>query len=184
VFPRISLAAMAMACMVIGTAGIGVFNWRVFRPERAAARRGVLALTAAGIACFLWQAADPGFLAAAEGRGAGVAGLEGLAAVSLGWAALEAATYARRLRRRQALGLADPVVVDRVRLWSVSIVAAQVLNATSIGARAFGLDLATWRYGGVVIGPIGLVAALAMAFAFLSPARYRRAVARRAAESA
>jgi hypothetical protein len=68
-----------------------------------------------------------------------------------------------------------------VRLWSLSIVAAQVLNAASIGARAFGVDLATWRYGGVVIGPIGLVAALSMAFAFLPPQRYRRSVARRAA---
>ena len=181
ILARTGLAAVAIACMLLGTVAIGLFNWRVFRPERTAAGRAVLALAGGGIACFLWQAADPGFLAAASGRGAGVAGLEALAAVSLAWAALESTAYLRRLRRREALGLADPLVVDRVRLWSLSIVAAQVLNAASIGARACGLDLATWRYGGVVIGPLGLVAAVSMALAFLPPERYRRFVARRAA---
>jgi hypothetical protein len=173
-FVRIALAFGAMACMAGGVVGIGVFNWRVFRPERPAARRAVQALAAGGVARILWQAADPGFLAAAVGRGPGVTGLELLAAAALGWAAFESTSFARRLGRRLALGLADPLVVERVRLWSLAIVAAQILNAASIAARALGVDLATWRYGGALIGPLGLAAALGMSLAFFPPARYRR----------
>ena len=73
-------------------------------------------------------------------------------------------------------------MADRVRLWAIAIVAAQILNALSIVAAALGTDIATWRYGGALIGPIGLVAAFSMWLAFLPPARYRRRVGARAAE--
>lgn len=164
---RTGLAAVAVSCMAAGTVAIAVFAWRTFRPAQRAARQAVLALAAAGIACFLWQAADPGFVAAASGRGAGVAGLEALAAVALAWAAVDAAACARRARRRDESGRAGARVPARLRLWTVSIVAAQLLNAASIAARTAGVDLATWRYGGAVIGPIGLVAAISMGVAFL-----------------
>jgi hypothetical protein len=180
VVARVALAAVAMACMGMGTAGIAIFNWKVFRAERVAAKRFVCAIAACGIGCFVWQALEPGFLAAAENRGAGLRGLEILAGVSLAWAAYESVGYALKLSRRLALGLADPVVTDRVRLWAVAIVSAQSLNALSLGAWTAGIDLATWRYGGALIGPIGLVAALSMWLAFLPPERYRRAVAARA----
>jgi hypothetical protein len=180
VLPRVALEAGAMVCMVLGTAGIALFNWRVFRPEERWAARGVAALCAALVASFTWQAAAPGFLAAAENRGAGLRALEGLAGVALAWAAIESTRYAARLQRRLALGLADPLVADRVRLWSVAIVAAQLLNGASQLAAAFGRDIATWRYGGALIGPLGLAAALAMWLAFLPPARYRAFVLARA----
>jgi hypothetical protein len=177
---RVALAAVAMACMGAGTVGIAVFNWKVFRPDRALARRLVRAIAAGGLACFVWQAFAPGFLAAAENRGSGLRGLEILAAVSLAWAAFESVSYSSKLGKRLVLGLADPVVTDRVRLWAVAIVAAQTLNALSLAAISVGVDLATWRYGGALIGPLGLVAALSMWLAFLPPERYRRSVAARA----
>jgi hypothetical protein len=180
VLPRVVLAALGMSCMVLGTGGIAVFNWKVFRPGSSFAARFVAALGAGLVGCFAWQAADPGFLAAAQNRGAGLRGLEVLAGVSLAWAAIESVSYAGKLRKRLALGLADPLLADRMRLWTVAIVAAQTLNAASLVALAFGVDLTTWRYGGALIGPIGLVAALSMWLAFLPPARYRRYVAGRA----
>jgi hypothetical protein len=148
----------------------------VFRPDRRAAARAVAALGAALVACFVWQAVTPGFLAASANRGAGLRGLEVLAGVSLAWAAVESTSYARKLGKRLVIGLADPLVADRVFLWSIAIVAAQILNAASIIAAAVGTDIATWRYGGALIGPIGLVAALSMWLAFLPPERYRRFV--------
>jgi hypothetical protein len=178
---RVSLSAVGMLCMVVGTVGIGVFNWKVFRPDRAWAARLVTVLGAAGVASFLWQAGSPGFLAASENRGLGLHGLEVLAGICLAWAALESVTFALKLRRRLALGLADPLLADRVKLYAVAIVAAQILNGVSVTAVALGGDIATWRYGGVVIGPIGAIAALAMWLAFLPPERYRRFVLERAA---
>jgi hypothetical protein len=183
VLPRVALEAAAMVCMVLGTSGIALFNWRVFRPGERGAARGVAALGAALVASFIWQAAAPGFLAAAENRGAGLRTIEALAGVSLAWAAIESTRYAVRLRRRLALGLADPLVADRVRLWSVAIVAALLLNGASQIAAGFGADIATWRYGGALIGPLGLVAALAMWLAFLPPARYRAYVLARASDA-
>jgi hypothetical protein len=170
---RVSLAASAMVCMVLGTAGIALFNWRVFRPDERWAARLVAGLGAALVASFIWQALTPGFIAAGENRGPGLRTLEVLAGVSLAWAALESTSYAVKLRRRLALGLADPVLADRVRLWSIAIVSAQILNAASVAAAAVGTDIATWRYGGALIGPLGVVAALSMWLAFLPPARYR-----------
>ena len=180
VLPRVVLAALGMSCMVLGTGGIAVFNWKVFRAGSPFAARFVAALGAGLLCCFAWQAANPGFLAAAQNRGGGLRGLEVLAGVSLAWAAIESVSYTGKLRKRLALGLADPLLADRMHLWSVAIVAAQTLNAASLVALAFGVDLTTWRYGGALIGPIGLVAALSMWLAFLPPARYRRYVAGRA----
>jgi hypothetical protein len=180
VLQRVVLAAFAMSCMVLGTGGIAIFNWKVFRAGRSWARRFVAALGAALVGCFVWQAASPGFLAAAANRGAGLRGLEVLAGVSLAWAAIESVSYARKLEKRLALGLVDPLLADRVRLWSLAIVAAQILNAASIIAACFGVDIATWRYGGALIGPIGLFAALGLWLAFLPPERYRRYVLSRA----
>jgi hypothetical protein len=180
VIARVSLAAVGMFCMGVGTAGIATFNWKVFRPDRAWARRCVVCLAACSVGCFVWQAFSPGFLAAASNRGGGLHGLEVLAGLSLAWAAFESISYARKLRKRLALGLAEPLIADRVRLWAIAILAAEILNALSLGALAAGVDLATWRYGGALIGPLGVVAALSMWLAFLPPDRYRRFVAARA----
>jgi hypothetical protein len=180
VLPRVVLAALGMICMVLGTGGIAIFNWKVFRADRPWAARFVAALGACLVGSFAWQANTPGFLAAAANQGAGLHALEVLAGVSLAWASIESVSYAAKLRKRLALGLADPLLADRVRLWSIAIVAAQILNAASLVAVALGVDIATWRYGGALIGPIGLGAALTMWLAFLPPERYRRFVLARA----
>jgi hypothetical protein len=180
ILSRVVLAAAGMFCMVLGTGGIAVFNWKVFRSESRTAGRFVALLGACLVASFAWQAATPGFLAAARNHGAGLHGIEVLAGVALAWAAIESTSYAGKLRKRLALGLVDPLVADRVRLWCIAIVAAQILNAASLVAVYLGVDIATWRYGGALIGPIGLVAALSMLLAFLPPAGYRRFVAARA----
>src|SRR5262245_11725926 len=151
---RVALEAVAMGCMVLGTLGIAVFNWKVFRPLDRWAKALVYAFGALLVASYTWQAAAPGFAAAAENRGFGLHGLEVLAGFSLLWAAIESVGYALKLRKRMAIGLADPLVADRVKLWSFAIVAAQLLNAASLVAVALGGDLATWRYGGALIAPL------------------------------
>jgi hypothetical protein len=179
VLARVTLAAAGMACTVLGTSGIAFFNWKVFRADCAWGRRFFAALFAALVGAFVWQAASPGFLAAAENRGYGVHALEIVTGVVLAWASLESVSYALKLRRRLALGLADPLVADRVRLWAYAMLSAQILNHLSIAAVAVGKDFVTWRYGGVVIFVLGLVAAFSMWLAFLPPDAYRRYVVAR-----
>ncbi|HVH06117.1 MAG TPA: hypothetical protein VNE71_08985 [Myxococcota bacterium] len=181
VLPRVTLAAIGMACMVLGPSGIAVFNWKVFRADSPWTRRAVAFFALALVAAFVWQAATPGFLAAAEYRGNGIHALELLTGAVLAWASYESITYAVKMRRRVRVGLADPLVADRVRLWAYAMLAAQLLNHLSIAAVAMGGDLVTWRYGGVVVFVLGLVAALSMWLAFLPPRAYRRYVAARGA---
>jgi hypothetical protein len=179
VLARVTLAAVGMACTVLGTSGIAFFNWKVFRADRAWGKRFFTAIFAALVGSFVWQAVAPGFLAAAENRGYGAHALEILTGVVLAWASLESVSYALKLRRRLALGLADPLVADRVRLWAYAMLSAQILNHLSIAAIAVGKDFVTWRYGGAVIFVLGLVAAFSMWLAFLPPQAYRRYVAAR-----
>jgi hypothetical protein len=181
VLPRVTLAALGMACMVLGTGGIAVFNWKVFRADCPWTPRAVGLFAFLLVASFIWQAATPGFLAAAENRGHGLHGLEILAGAVLAWASFESIAYALKMRRRLKLGLADPLVADRVRLWACAMVSAQLLNHLSIAAVAMDGDLVTWRYGGVVVFVLGLAAAFSMWLAFVPPRAYRRWVAARVA---
>jgi hypothetical protein len=180
VLPRVSLAAVGMACMVLGTSGIAVFNWKVFRADCPWTPRVVALVALALVACFAWQGFTPGFLAAADYGGAGLHGIEIVTGAVLAWASFESIAYALKLRKRMRLGLADPLVADRVRLWAYAMVSSQILNHLSIAAVAMGGDLVTWPYGGAVVFVLGLVAAFSMWLAFFPPVRYRRYVAARA----
>jgi hypothetical protein len=180
VLPRVTLAAVGMACMVLGTSGIAVFNWKVFRADCPWTPRAVALVGLTLVACFAWQGTAPGFLAAADYRGAGLHGIEVVTGAVLAWASFESIAYALKLRKRLRLGLADPLVADRVRLWAYAMVSAQILNHLSIAAVAMGGDLVTWQYGGAVVLVLGLVAAFSMWLAFLPPATYRRYIAARA----
>ncbi len=98
----------AIVCLV-------AFSWQVFRRDAAWAKALVVAfavalagLTAAGMSEF--GRAQSGSVATA---------FNGLAAFGLLWAFVECLLYYRQMRRRQALGMADPVVANRFLLWSL-----------------------------------------------------------------
>jgi hypothetical protein len=183
---RIALGLAGLLLMWTGEVAVCLFNWRVFRPHEAWA--GVLtAAIAAGLGGLL--------VAQAMGRGFAPAALrnEGLLhhlfllgqGLPLLWAALESAGAYAMMRRREALGLGDPVVTDRLRLWSLALVASFVINfVTSIAALVFGVDLASTVGGALFIGPVGLAAATAVWFAFFAPASYHARVRARAAAGA
>jgi hypothetical protein len=180
VLPRVTLAAVGMACMVLGTSGIAVFNWKVFRADCPWTPRAVALVGLTLVACFAWQGTASGFVAAADHRGAGLHGIKVVTGAVLAWASFESIAYALKLRKRLRLGVADPLVADRVRLWAYAMVSAQILNHLSIAAVAMGGDIVTWQYGGGVVLVLGLVAAFSMWLAFLPPAAYRRYIAARA----
>jgi hypothetical protein len=172
--------AVQLLCMGVGIAGIGVFNWRVFRPSHPAARRAAAVLGVAAAASVVWQGIQPGFVAGAlANEGLALRLSEFLAGCALVWAATESWLYWAKLRRRMALGMADPVVTDRIRLWGIGTTAAWLINVVAQVLAWNGVDMAAVPWGGAVIGPVGLVAAGAMALAFFPPEGYRRRVAAR-----
>jgi hypothetical protein len=88
------------------------------------------------------------------------------------WSAAESLLQHRMALRRQALGLADPVVASRFLLFAVYGLAATGILLANAAAVLLGFNLATSL---VVLGPsavLGLAAGAAIYLAFLPPRWY------------
>ncbi len=93
----------------------------------------------------------------------------------MAWAAYECFRYSSMLRRRAALGLGDPMIAHRIWLWGLGAVATLM---------AIGLDVGSWALAGASLGAtpmglhamsfLGLLGAIAIAFAFFPPSFYLR----------
>lgn len=107
-----------------------------------------------------------------------------LSGAAWGWTGLESLRYHARLRKRARLGLLDPIVANRMKLWG------------AMGVVAFGAVVvnAAVLYGGsgvtghrsilpVLTSLAGLVISVCLVLAFLPPRAYLEAVRRRAAEA-
>lgn len=99
---------------------------------------------------------------------------------SFGWTGVESTRHYLRHRQRLALGLADPVVTNRMLLWGlmglttcgIVLIDAGLLFSGSVYAREILIPLVT-SMGGVVFGAF-------LMLAFFPPASYLRVVRRRA----
>lgn len=107
------------------------------------------------------------------------------AAVSLmlvfGWAGIEAIVYHAKAQRAMKLGLAGPLVVNRLLVWGLGgmatallILAIAVANAAGQGSTTHGVNLA-------LITAAGLVNAVTWTLTFTPPEAYRAFVGRRGA---
>jgi hypothetical protein len=173
--------AAALAIQNLGIVGVYVFVARVFRPERTGPSVTLSTAVLLGVS-WVGHAFDPGF-AGAMSRGPWYALGLGTRAAAFVWGAAEAFGYWALLRRRVALGLADPVVANRMWLWGTSCA------SIALGFAIF--TLGSVSAGGVNATPVvlalsacGLVGAAAMTLAFFPPAKYRRWLIAAAAERA
>lgn len=181
---RIGLFLVATLFNVAGTVGICVFNRRVFRPREPWARWLTVAFACALAGTLALQGAAPGFSAAAlYSDGSGYHLFLTLQGVPIAWAAFESLRYHRLVARRAQLGLADPMVANRIYLWGIAMFAAFLINLFSSVLAFFGIDVAVSAAAALVIAPLGLVAAGCVWLAFLPPAAYTRRFAARAARN-
>ena len=179
------LFAIGMATTATGITLIYAFTWRVFRPGQAWARALVaLGAIAAVILCAGLQISTYGARGIEEVLPLArpwTIGVMLTLAGAYGWTAVEALLYHAKLRRRHALGLADPVVSNRVWLWAMSGVAATLLLMT--------VSWLAWRGVLVLHDPAallatagaGLATGVCWYLAFLPPDAYLAWVQRRAA---
>lgn len=177
------LGASAL-CNTIGFAALAIFTWRVFRPRSPVAELMVVAVSVVLAVLLPAEAVWPGLVESALAAEP-YPGVPGYLRVVVGlailyWAGAEAALFARKLRLRLALGLADPVVADRVRLWAIAISCASVNYTTSFVLSFVGIDLASSAAGALIVGSLGLSSSIAAWLAFLPPAAYLRRVEQRA----
>ena len=178
----IHVTVVVSAC--VGAACLAVGAWRVFRPHERWARN-LLILCLAGLGAYAVDSSLPH---------GGVYGPRNLAwwwigvsfrAAAHGWMSLEAFLYSRMMARRARLGLGDPVVADRMWLWSVGGLASTLIwlaagVARTVGGPAGLQEPLTLGF----IGAMGLVSSAASWLAFLPPDAYLRTIERRAAKAA
>jgi len=176
---RVGLLVAQMLCHVVANTAFCIFTLRVFRPRARWARLLTAAVSGAVVASIAIQAVAPGLAAFVE-TGRGIWRFHAvIATVPLLWAAFESYRYHGRLQRRLQLGLADPVVADRFRLWAISTLLAAAVTAVSIALEIRGSALVNAPVGGLAIGAFGSTSAGAMWLAFMPPAAYVRRVAAR-----
>jgi hypothetical protein len=175
------LMAVAQLATAIGAVSAFVFTWQVFRKDERWARMLV------GAAVVLFATVFFGRLTTGDFALPVKIGLW-FHASSLGivvcmlWGSYESLRYYTMMRRRETLGLADPLVTNRFLLWGLGIgsagvgtfVSLVVVMVTGVPMQELdGLTLSNSMFG--------LTAAVLMWVAFLPPAAYRRFIERRAA---
>jgi hypothetical protein len=175
---RAALQILHGAMMVVGLTSVVIFNWRVFRPADAWARRLSIAYPAVLVALFAWQTAAPGWAEFAKHTSGPWRVLPYGTLFALGWAGIESLLFHAKLRRRLSLGLTDAVTADRLRLWAIAMLSAFAITGTSLTLRELGVPM-TPMLSAAVVGPLGLLAATAMWLAFVAPRSYRSWVATR-----
>lgn len=183
--PGDALFGLGLAATQLGIALLGAFTWRVFRPESLGATLAVLAVSAVLGAEWLGL-----IMASRTGRTMeeilphtrpwGIA-IVATVALSFAWTGIESLAFHAKLRRREALGLADPVVANRMLLWAIAGFATVALCAVIAGCMLAGL--APLRHGLplAAIGTAALCASTCWTLAFAPPAAYLAAIRRRAA---
>ena len=159
----------------IGLRSYDWFVWRVFRPGARWAG-ALFVVLAAGASLAL-----AGFLASGTlERGPGHAWFWLELAVRVAspiWLACESLRYWSQMRRRAAIGLADPVLTDRFRLWASGALTGLAMLLCSVPPQVLARDHPLQGVSLLVLALMGLAATASYWFAFFPPAWYRSRVA-------
>jgi len=173
------LLAVGKAFGIIGASCHIFFIRIVFRP-RAAWATALVAVTVATILSTYAAFWAVGTFSNAQ-MPLPIFGIE-LAARCVGsiWLVVEASRYYSDMKRRVALGLSEPLVADRFRLWTIAAVAGLVLLATSVPPIIWPHGDAQWLELLIpVFAAAGVTSSVCYLLAFFPPAFYRRHVEKR-----
>ncbi len=172
----------AVHCGATGILAIALFTTLVFRPGSRAAWAAVFA-SALGLAGLgVGQGLATGYLAVAthEDPALFIRGFNVIQSAILAWTATESFRYARMLRRRFALGLGNPVVLDRVLLWGRASAIASATFAIYAVGEVIGGDLLASPVWNPILAGLGLSSAICLGLAFFPPQAYERWIRTRA----
>jgi hypothetical protein len=163
----VGFAAQNLACFAI--------YWMTARTFRAGMRWAQVLVAGAGLALatsYVGHALDTGFV----GDTTGSAYYLGLVTRTgaFAWACFESLRQHRLAHRRLALGLADPLVVNRFLLFGLGTGGVFAAFAIFLAAQLMHAPVAETGWVLAATGAAGLFAAVPTWFAFLPPAFYRR----------
>ncbi len=178
------LVGIGTLAVAIGAGAKFAFNWRVYHPESRVV--GVIPIAAGPIllAAWLTEGATGRFVVADAASPATLIRTS-LQIACLLWGSGEALRYWTMMRRRVRLGLADPVVANRFLLWGIGAGAAGIGSFIGVAVQvAAGTAAGQVSWAMMSSSLHGLIAAIALWFAFVPPDFYRRFIQDRAPRSA
>lgn len=175
---RALFTLLGLSTECVGHVALVAFSWRVFHPREGWA--GALA----GTLCALIAVALCGEILSGEYLRysdmqpiSGPYLLIGLAARGAAptWMAIECLRLHHKLKLRQKVGLAEPLVVNRVALWGIAIGASSLGFVASIVHRlVYGTGLRAHVWALTTVSALATVSALCLGLAFFPPRAYRR----------
>jgi hypothetical protein len=179
------VSALSTFAVALGWTCVYLFTQRVFRPGEkwaialACGGAGIMWYGVVAGARFVLAAPDLATLASTSENPTIWIQVGGFLVFT--WTALEGLRCWEQARRRRALGLADPLVVNRFLLWSLFGATALLCIVPSLAMTVAGVEGAvaspTSRWC-VAVGGFG--GAVALQLGFLPPARYRAWIMRAA----
>lgn len=169
--PSIGLLAAALAAQDAACLFMYAATWRTFRADS-----GTPGLAICAVAIGFATSVGLGFATGAPNDGSGYYLGFSLRAGAFAWPAIESFRHYQRLERRLRIGLGDPIVSDRFRLWAVSTGTIVLAFAAFLAGKLLSENPATnpWVLCSSSVG--GIVAGTTMWLAFFPPARYLRRV--------
>ena len=174
------LWALGRVIAAIGVGGLALGSWRIYRPDDTSAAVSaavVCAIAATGCAMQTMPGSIP-----APGHASWALLFSVVASLcAYGWASVEAFHYHVQMKRRLALGLADPVITQQFRLWGISGVCAAATTLTnSFVIFWLGRALQSMPATFVAVQLALFVATVCLWLAFYPPGFYRRRLSSRA----
>jgi hypothetical protein len=175
-----TLDTLFFGVFVVGSLSLWLVTTRVFRPGVAWASRLCWAGCLVTLAAYGLRMLDGDFAAAVTST-RGLLACYVLRLLLFGWVSFEAFRWHALLRKRMALGLADPVATNQILLWGVSGIAAWAASlAITIAIFVRGVHPLDWMPAlGVIMASV-VVTGGGMWCAFFPPDWLRARVERRA----
>lgn len=173
------LVVAANLPIAVGVVALAVGIWRIYRASEAWAMAACGALAVWVLGGWAWTATGDVLPTTVAATPANAFFVTGRSAVYL-WGGYEGIRYHRMMRRRAALGLADPVMAHRILMWGLFSLCMGGLAITSITAGwVLGDAYRAWAPGRFITPTASLFAAVCLWLGFFPPAAYSRFVARR-----
>lgn len=164
--------------VIFGCSAFMIFNAKVFRPSAgwalSLAYVGVSVIVAGGCAVILAHVSTADLALAVDRGRSGTAAMLTALGAGYAWTAFEGIRYNRMLRKRIALGLAEPIVANRFLLWALAGIVATLWNTVSVYYLLSGANIGTHPVPLLATSLGGLFSAVLQVLIFMPPARYVR----------
>jgi hypothetical protein len=179
---RLVAVMIGQPLIVFGCCSFMFFNAKVFRPGAAwamlVATLGALVLVVGG-AITVWgyaSTADAALVTARSSIGTGT--MLTVLGGAYAWTAFEGFRYRGMMKKRQAIGLADPMVANRFLLWGFAGLVSMAWNAISAAYLLAGHNIGVHPVPVLTTSLGGLVCTVLQVLIFMPPGWYARWITR------